>query len=367
MKKNIIHFVAKYLPATGGIQTHVLELSRAQANINSNDVCITTFDWGETIENNPHDSVDIEYVKTADLPLSREHIVNQCLNSIPTYAQLEKICENVDIIHIHDIPFELLPFIKAKARGSTKIVFTVHSSYFLNNRGSWLDYFFNQMLKSSDYILAPSNELKMEVESLCNRKGINIQFIGNGVSPEFFTELTPRSNRNYQIFCPRRLYPKNGVRYLARAVEMISESLDSFTLKVAGDGPERGDIEDILDETGQSNKVELLGEVPYEEMPQLYSEADVSVFPSLKEATSIAALESMASGTPVVATNVGGLPQIIDDHEQGRLVNKEDPQELANAIIDLLTTEKYPEIQTSARKRAEEYTWEKIAEDKMPY
>lgn len=146
------------------------------------------------------------------------------------------------------------------------------------------------------------------------------------------------------ILCPRRLTAKNGVIYAVRAIITLGERLGQscpLVLLLAGEGPERRNIEDLIRQHRLESSVRLLGNVPHDEMPSLYRAADVTLIPSIisggvAEATSIAALESMASGVPVIASAIGGLTEIITDRQTGLLVSEKDPLAIAEAIL-LLT------------------------------
>jgi glycosyltransferase involved in cell wall biosynthesis len=142
------------------------------------------------------------------------------------------------------------------------------------------------------------------------------------------------------ILCPRRLTAKNGVLDAVQAMVPLSErlrQLQPFVLLLAGDGPERREIKGLIRQHQLEGLVRLLGDVPHGEMPSLYRAADVSIIPSVSsegvvEATSIAALESMASGIPVIASRIGGLAEIISDRQTGLLVPESDPLAIAEAI-----------------------------------
>jgi len=100
-------------------------------------------------------------------------------------------------------------------------------------------------------------------------------------------------------------------------------------------------------------------------LPEFYAAADIVAIPSLKEATSIAGLEAMASACAVVATNVGGLPEIIEDGVSGLLVPPRDPEALAQAIARLSETpELRKQLGLAARARVEQkFTWEQMASE----
>jgi glycosyltransferase involved in cell wall biosynthesis len=93
---------------------------------------------------------------------------------------------------------------------------------------------------------------------------------------------------------------------------------------------------EILDKAGMRDRVKFLGAVPNSSMPEIYRACDVAVLPSLAEATSIAGLEAMACGLPLVGTNVGGIPAIVADGVSGLLVPPADPDALAGALDRLV-------------------------------
>ncbi|WP_077614023.1 glycosyltransferase family 4 protein [Caenibacillus caldisaponilyticus] len=143
------------------------------------------------------------------------------------------------------------------------------------------------------------------------------------------------------LFVPRRLTKKNGVIYPVIALPEILKKYPNALLLYAGDGEERPAIERIIEARALQRHVRLLGAVSHDRMQKYYAASDIVLIPSVhsegvEEATSIAALEAMASGTPVIAGNVGGLKEIIADGSDGVLVPQKQPQALAGAVIELL-------------------------------
>jgi glycosyltransferase involved in cell wall biosynthesis len=148
---------------------------------------------------------------------------------------------------------------------------------------------------------------------------------------------------------PRRLFPKNGVEYFVRAMPEIVRRVDVEAV-VIGDGPERGALERLAAELGVADRLAFLGARPHAEMPSLLSSGDLAIFPSLMEATSVAALESMACELPVAASRVGGLPEIVDD-AVGTLFEPADPASLAAAVVALVEGGRLRELGRVARER----------------
>jgi glycosyltransferase involved in cell wall biosynthesis len=164
-----------------------------------------------------------------------------------------------------------------------------------------------------------------------------------------------------RIVVPRRLFPKNGVEYFIRALPLVSREREVEAFLI-GDGPERGRLEALAKELGVSDRVDFLGKRPHGEMPGLLSSADLAVIPSLMEATSVAALEAMACELPVLASNVGGLPEIVNE-EVGGLFEAGNPESLARAVLDLLEGGALEGKGAMGRKRVvEEWSNNRLAE-----
>lgn len=150
------------------------------------------------------------------------------------------------------------------------------------------------------------------------------------------------------------LHDYKGVFDLAAALRRVTSDVH---LIVAGDGPAREQLERVA-----GDKATVLGPVPYESMPAIYAGIDVLVLPSHTEGLPRVVLEAQATGTPVIATRVGGLPEIVNDGKTGLLVNAHDPADLAGAIDQLAGN---PNIRTQvvkAGRRAvvKSYSWESM-------
>ena len=147
------------------------------------------------------------------------------------------------------------------------------------------------------------------------------------------------------LFCPRRLVKKNGVIYPSLALATMSPAdRDRFLLLHAGEGGERDEMERVISENHLEKNVRLLGGQGPDAILDLYRLADIVLVPSVhsenvEEATSLSALEAMASGRPLIAGKVGGLAEMVSDGETGLLVRGDesgmDRKALAAAILRL--------------------------------
>lgn len=130
-----------------------------------------------------------------------------------------------------------------------------------------------------------------------------------------------------------RLSPEKGLDILMRAAGMAREKLAGMSLSIAGEGPERRRLEALARRLGLDGVVRFLGWV--DDPVAFLDGVDVLVAPSRSEGQSLAVMEAMAAGRPVVAARVGGLSELVHDGETGLLVTPEDPAALAEAMVRL--------------------------------
>ena len=131
------------------------------------------------------------------------------------------------------------------------------------------------------------------------------------------------------------LIPLKAYEVLLRALGQLEG--EQFELMLAGEGPEKPRLQKLAEELGIRERVEFLGSI--DDVPTLFSSAHLLVHPSRSEGLSNTILEAMAEGLPVVATNVGGTPEIIADGKTGFLVPPDRPDLLASKIGRLLQSQ----------------------------
>ncbi|HET7425440.1 MAG TPA: glycosyltransferase family 4 protein [Gemmatimonadales bacterium] len=168
------------------------------------------------------------------------------------------------------------------------------------------------------------------------------------------------------LLCPARLVPVKGHGYLLEAAARLVRRGVAFQLWLAGDGPERASVERRIAELGLSDRLRLLDTVPHSELLMMYREhsVDCVVLPSLHEGLSVALIEAMAHGVPVVATAVGGVPELLKG-DAGVLVPPRDPEALADALASVLESpERRAQLARAGRLRvATEFDVQAIARE----
>lgn len=165
-------------------------------------------------------------------------------------------------------------------------------------------------------------------------EGVNprrLDVIRNGIDLSRFRPVGPAPGGPAVLVS--RLSPEKDVPTLLRAVALVARDLPTFRLEIAGDGPSLPGLREMAAALGLEARVTFLGAV--REVPELLARASLFVLPSLTEGISLALLEAMSTGLPVVTTRVGGNPEVVEDGRTGLLVPTEASAELADAILRL--------------------------------
>lgn len=160
--------------------------------------------------------------------------------------------------------------------------------------------------------------------------------IPNGVALEIFNPQNSSINPRKRIITVSRLVPKNGIENLIRATALLSLSHD-LELVVAGDGELKDKFIQLTKQLNISDNVDFVGNVDHKEVAKLLSQSDVFVRPSLSEGLGSAFLEAMASGVPVVGSQVGGIPDFLMHGETGLFCDPYRPDDIAQKIELILS------------------------------
>jgi glycosyltransferase involved in cell wall biosynthesis len=147
-----------------------------------------------------------------------------------------------------------------------------------------------------------------------------------------------RSVDPHRIVCAGRLYPTKGQDVLIKALPRLLQHDPHVCVEFIGDGPSRAALEALAHDLDVVDRCEFIGAVPPRQVLQRMAAAVLTVVPSRHEAFGLVALESLAVGTPVVASRVGGLADIVRDGVDGFLVHPDDAPALADRILAILSS-----------------------------
>jgi N-acetyl-alpha-D-glucosaminyl L-malate synthase BshA len=277
---------------------------------------------------------------------------------------------NLDILHVHYAIPHASAAITAKKilaeEGITlPIITTLHGTDItLLGRDSSFEPVISYAINKSDAVTAVSADLKLETNKLFGvNKEINV--IHNFFCPQHF-QVTPDEDF-------RKCIAPNGETILThisnfRPVKRILDVVEIFSrvsavkdchLLLVGDGPDRASAEQRCRDLGLEDKVTFLGKVKNPIEPLAIS--DIFILPSEAESFGLAALEAMAAGIPVITTNAGGLPELVEHGVSGFLREVGDVDAMANDVLHILTDEDtFSSFKASALKRADNFRIDKI-------
>ena len=189
----------------------------------------------------------------------------------------------------------------------------------------------------------------------------------NGIDVSDFSPLPARKSSAPTVLFVGGLEPRKGLEFLVRAMKTIIKELPGARLiAIAKTGfrgvDEVGSFRSLSEELGVADRINFRESISQEELLQCYSESDLLAMPSRTEGWGLALMEAMACGRPVVASRVGGIPELVRDGLDGILVDAGDVDALARAIVRLL---KNPELRTkmgaAGAKRVREFSWDSTA------
>ena len=351
---------ADFYPNVGGVAAHVVELGRALAKAGHEVHVVTLPLLDETAARSELDGMIVHRPSIPKAKPFYSWLLARWLRKFLKHTPL-------DLLHVHGIR----PLEASRSLG-LPVVFTNHTSGFLKRveKGGRHHMSMKRRLEHVRHVLTPSQELADATRTVGYAGPVT--FIPNGVDPDRFTPGEPDADRRERwgaaegdvvVLLARRLVEKNGVVYFAQAITKLTS--ENVRVVFAGDGAERAKVEQIIRDAGRLDRCTFLGNVSNTEMPEIYRAADLSVLPSLMEAVSITGLESMSTGLPLVGTNVGGIPVLIDHGKTGLLVEPRDPAALAGAMDQLIAdAQTRSDMGRLARQRiVDRFSWAQIARE----
>jgi glycosyltransferase involved in cell wall biosynthesis len=174
------------------------------------------------------------------------------------------------------------------------------------------------------------------LQGVFGRFGMAATIVPNIIDLTRFQPGPPRGGRNVHLIVTRNLEPLYDNATAIRALALVREEEPDARLTIAGEGPLRRALEQLAMELGVADAVRFCGRVDHAEIPALYASADICLNPSLADNMPNALLEALASGVPVVSTNVGGVPYLVEHERTALLVKAGDASSMADAVLRLV-------------------------------
>ena len=213
------------------------------------------------------------------------------------------------------------------------------------------------VIAHSAAMITVSASLKQELVAL-GAPDDKVTVLRNGVDTGLFRPLDDREAKRRELGLTRKTLISVGLlidrKGHHRTIEAMVK-LPEFALLIAGEGPERDRLIALITRLGLSDRVRLLGSRPHAELPALYGVADASVLASSREGWANVLLESMACGTPVVASNIPGNPEVVRTRDAGLIVKDNTPDGIAAGVRTLF--DPLPD-RAGTRTYAEPFSWD---------
>ncbi|MGI6549670.1 MAG: glycosyltransferase [Syntrophomonadales bacterium] len=304
--------------------------------------------------------------------ITTHEIVMRHKLDLATVAPIRRLIreQEIDLVHTHGVRANLVARMAGRAE-KVPVVTTFHSvlryDYSTSAEAAVARILTRLTNNRTDRFIAISGAIKEDlaamgvtpdrIEIIYN--GLDVSLLTPGESPDNVKKSLGITPGQRVVAMVGRLHAVKGHIYLLQAAQRIVTQHHDVVFLLVGEGPERPIIENTMRELGLEGRVIMTGFYP--NISELYPVMDLLCLPSLMEGMGLVLLEAMHFGVPVVATQVGGIPEVIIDGESGLLVDPGNSRALAMAITWLLDD---PGLQqqliTGGRRRAQEFTVEKM-------
>jgi glycosyltransferase involved in cell wall biosynthesis len=315
----------------GGAQEHLWSLVTGLDPARF-DVCVVSLSGGSTVRRFQRAGVPTMVIDDPDDAIAVGALT----------AHLAQI--GVDVVHNHMYRAEVVGTKAALALGVAGyprpyVVSTVHSSRVRSTEDREL---LRDLTASMDRLIAVSRAIVQKIADE-GREGAPVSLIYNGVDLERYDHQEPCCTLREEygmepgaqiVGVVARLEPEKGHPTLLEAWPLVLRSCPDAYLLIVGEGSRCDELRGLTEDLHVAHRVVFTGR--REDVPAVTAALDVAVLPSYREAQGLSVLEAMALSRPVVASNVGGIPEMIEDGVTGLLVPPHDPPALAAAITSLL-------------------------------
>lgn len=288
--------------------------------------------WAPGLKARGHDLLVISLGGTP-LDNVRTHVITASNRLTPILAAHEaaRVAREFDpdLAHVHYA--STFGFLGLRS-GVRPLVVSVWGSDIVSFPSTWIKRrYIEKVLSGADSITATSKFLEREVKRLKPDTAERIKVIPFGVDvPD---EVTEPPGSPVRLCYIKRHKPVCGPDVLLRALAKVVCEIPEIKLTMAGSGPMTDELKELAIRLDITEYVEFPGMLPRPEVDRLLADSHIMVMPSLEEAFGVAALEASACGRPVIASNVGGVSEVVCDGETGLLVAPRDEPALASAII----------------------------------
>jgi len=293
------------------------------------------------------------YVKRNDIeiyhprfPLFPKNILRNKIGLLMYYTTRKLVKKiknkwNFDLIHAHFSQPSGIAAVKISRDLNVPLIISEHYGKFHIDikKNSFLRKQILKTINQSKRIIAVSERISNDLKSL-NIKSEKISVIPNGVDIEKFPLVQMKREKKHNILSIGHLVELKGYQILIQSIKILKEKYKNIHLTIIGEGEYRKSLEALITNLNLSKHIELIGYIPNDKLNLYLQNSDIYVHPSFFESFSIAVIEALASGLPVVVTKSGG-PEYFVNEKVGKVVEKGDEQKLSLAIKNMIKDYNY--------------------------
>lgn len=357
----VTHISHRFFPELGGLEQHVYYVTKNLVKFGVKCYVLAARSNKEMPTFTRQGRVLIERIgHPVDGPVAFSNLVRHYSSFFRWYLKILKFHERSDIIHIHGplpLVYRISPWHSVKPHYLLKKMSLLKKPVVITFHGLHTHYQRQYLpldgmdVEVGNYFIGVDRSICKDLQTYFKISRKKVFYIPNGVDTSLFYPSKPHSGVKKRLFkdvsvrvilLPRRVDPKNGILQAVEAFSQIIKQYDDVKMLILGFGASpfysqfEKQVLNRIKELGLNRHIIPHKAVANEIMPMYYNMSYVSLIPSLWEATSLSALESLACGTPVVASNTGGLPELITKdvgllHEPG---NIDDMVEKLNYLLE---------------------------------
>lgn len=361
-KFKILIVTSYFYPKIGGVENYVFNIAK---RLNKDEryevVVVTSGDGISEVQTGI-----VEGMKVYRLPVQWK--VSNTPISLKWYRQIKRIIstEKPDIVNAHS-PVPFMADLAALAVGDTPLILTYHSGSMLKKRWPWdaVVYlyefiFLPRIFKKADIIISSSEKFIPKWRKILLNK---LRFVQPGVDTSFYFPSQESKNEKIITYVGRVEHNSGwkGIEVLLKAMTHVVERFPEARLEIIGGGDAVGYYGIRARELNIDKNVKMIGPLSGQDLLDAYQRSTVVVLPSTTDSESfgMVLIEAMSTGCPVIGSNVGGIPNVIDHGENGFLFTPNDPVALSDAIGEVLSNDALAlRLGLSGALKAKKFDWD---------